>query len=83
LEPFAIGAAVEWDSAYRQGSDPLGWEFAAVWVEDPDEAWTWVWRRIADDSGDTLEKSAAFGTLEDCVHDARRHGFDESDCGPV
>ena len=61
----------------------MGWEFAALWVDDPDEAWIWVWRRRADDSADVLEQSEAFATLEDCVEDARRAGFDESDCGPV
>ena len=29
----------------------MGWEFAAIWVDDPDQAWKWVWRRTADDNG--------------------------------
>jgi hypothetical protein len=61
----------------------MGWEFAAVWAEEPTGCWTWTWRRIADDNGAVLEQSAAFVRLEDCVEDACRNGFDDSGCGPV
>ena len=61
----------------------MGWEFAALWVDDPDRAWKWVWRRVADDSGTVLQESAAHERLEDCVRDARRNGYDENECGPV
>jgi hypothetical protein len=61
----------------------MGWEFAAVWVEDPDETWQWVWRRVADDTGAALEQSAGFSQLEDCIEDARKHGFDEGECGSI
>jgi hypothetical protein len=60
----------------------MGWQFAAVWGDDPDGRWKWVWRRIADDSGATLEQSGEFNRLDDCIEDARRHGFDE-DCGAI
>jgi hypothetical protein len=58
----------------------MGWEFAAVWVDEPVGAWKWRWRRIADDSGDTIEESLEFAQLEDCVENARRNGFESSDC---
>ena len=29
----------------------MGWEFAALWVDEAEAPWQWVWRRIADDSG--------------------------------
>lgn len=58
----------------------MGWEFAARWVEEPEQAWKWAWRRVADDSGAVLEQSALFLNLEDCIDDARRHGFDEGPC---
>jgi hypothetical protein len=61
----------------------MGWEFAALWVDDPDATWQWVWRRIADDSGAVIAESAGFRQLEACIEDARGHGFDESGCGPV
>ena len=59
----------------------MGWEFAALWVEDPDGAWKWVWRRVADDSGDALQQSEQFPALDDCIENARQNGFDESSCG--
>jgi hypothetical protein len=61
----------------------MGWEFAALWVDDPDARWQWVWRRIADDSGAVLAESAAFAHLDQCIEDARVNGFEEDDCGPV
>jgi len=59
----------------------MSWQFAALWVEDPDGAWKWVWRRVADDSGAVLQQSPEFDQMEDCLENARRNGFDESDCG--
>jgi hypothetical protein len=61
----------------------MGWEFAALWVEDSDEQWHWVWRRRADDTGAALQESASFAQLDDCIEDARRHGFDEGDSGSI
>lgn len=61
----------------------MGWEFAALWVDDRDTPWQWVWRRIADDSGALIAESAPFSHLDHCIEDARRNGFDEEDCGPV
>ena len=58
----------------------MGWEFAALWVEDPEGAWKWYWRRITDDSGALVEQSRPFPALDDCVEDAKRNGFDESGC---
>ena len=60
----------------------MGWEFAALWVDDPDVPWQWVWRRIADDSGAVLEESTAFPHLDLCLADARSNGFDDDSCGP-
>ena len=59
----------------------MGWEFAALWMDDPDARWQWVWRRIADDSGAVIDESTGFPHLDLCVADARRHGFDEDQCG--
>ena len=61
----------------------MGWEFAAVWVDDADATWKWRWRRVADDSAETIEESAEFCGLEDCIEDARRHGFEGSACDSV
>jgi hypothetical protein len=61
----------------------MGWEFAALWTDDPVGSWNWTWRRVADDSGAVLQQSAGFAALEDCIEDARKHGFDESGCGPT
>jgi hypothetical protein len=61
----------------------MGWEFAALYFEDAEEGWRWVWRRIADDSGKTLQESPTFEQLDECVEDAKRHGFDEDDCGSL
>ena len=58
----------------------MGWEFAALWVDDPESKWQWVWRRIADDSGAVLHESRGFSRLEECIGDAQRHGFYESGC---
>ena len=60
----------------------MGWEFVALWVDDPDAPWRWVWRRVADDSGALIAESLPFPKLEPCVEDARQNGFDEQDCGP-
>jgi hypothetical protein len=61
----------------------MGWEFAASWVDDPDSAWHWVWRRRADDSGAVIQESTRFDDLIPCVKDAKKHGFDEDSCGSV
>lgn len=57
----------------------MGWEFAALWVDDPDRPWQWVWRRIADDNGEVIEESSTFAQLALCLADARMKGFDEDD----
>jgi hypothetical protein len=61
----------------------MGWEFAALWLDESAGTWKWVWRRVADDSGDVLEESAEFERLEDCIDDARKNGFEESGCGDI
>ena len=53
----------------------MGWEFAALWSDDT-VPWHWVWRRIADDTGQVVEESIAFHDLDACVDDAKKHGFD-------
>jgi hypothetical protein len=57
----------------------MAWEFAAVWIDDPDQGWKWIWRHLADDGGALLGESGEFPQLDDCIEDARRNGFDESD----
>jgi hypothetical protein len=42
----------------------MGWEFAASWVDDPDQSWQWRWRRIADDSGAVIAESPQFARLD-------------------
>ena len=61
----------------------MGWEFAAVWVDDPDISWRWTWRRVADDSGAVIAESTSFHELDLCIEDAKKHGFDPDDCGPI
>lgn len=58
----------------------MGWEFAALWADEPDRDWHWVWRRVADDSAAPLQVSERFASIEECVEDAKRHGFDDPDC---
>ena len=58
----------------------MGWEFAALWLDDPDVQWHWVWRRVADDNGSLLEQSPPFRDLDTCISDAKQHGFDLDDC---
>ena len=60
----------------------MGWEFVALWVDDRDTPWRWVWRRVADDNGALIAESSAFTQLEHCVEDARQNGFDD-ECGPA
>lgn len=55
----------------------MGWEFAALW-SDESTPWQWVWRRVADDNGAVLEESHPFQHLEDCITDAKKHGFDDA-----
>ena len=58
----------------------MGWEFAALWVDDADIPWQWIWRRIADDSGAVIAESTAFPHLDSCLADARANGFDDDSC---
>ena len=60
----------------------MGWEFAALWVDDLDAPWQWVWRRVADD-GAVIEESSPFQHLDLCLEDARRRGFDDDTQGPT
>ena len=60
----------------------MGWEFAALWVDDPDTPWQWVWRRIADDNGAVIAESTPFAHLDLCLSDARANGFDDDGSGP-
>ncbi len=61
----------------------MGWEFAAVWADEPDKHWYWLWRRVADDSGQLLAESPRFTALEQCIDHARSHGYDEDGCPAV
>ena len=58
----------------------MGWEIAAVWRDEPDRSWSWIWRRVADDSGQVLEESRSFTEFEACIEDAEAHGLDLTDC---
>jgi hypothetical protein len=60
----------------------MGWQFVAVWVDEPEPEWRWIWRRVTDDAGDLVEASPSFATLPECLEHARAHGFDE-DCGAI
>ena len=54
----------------------MGWEFAGVWTDDASTTWQWIWRRIADDSGEIVEQSGPFESFEACMADARTRGFE-------
>ena len=56
----------------------MDWEFIATWTGDAGEPWCWVWRRLADDAVKGAP-SRRFATLEACVEDARRHGFEDEE----
>ena len=58
----------------------MGWEFAALWNDDA-TPWQWVWRRVADDSGQVLQESGAFAELEQCIDDEKKHGFESDTSG--
>jgi hypothetical protein len=61
-------------------SSPMGWEIAAIWMDDADPAWYWTWRRVEDDSGRVVEESLAFSRFEHCIDDAQAHGLERADC---
>jgi hypothetical protein len=61
----------------------MGWEFAALWIDESDAPWQWVWRRVADDRGDVIAESAGFAELKECIEDAKANGFDTEGCGPL
>ena len=61
----------------------MGWEFAALWIDDSDAPWQWVWRRVADDSGKVMAESAAFADLSACIENAKANCFDTEECGPL
>ena len=58
----------------------MGWEIAAVWVDDLEGSWSWMWRRVGDDSGRVIEESRHFPEFEECIEDAQAHGLDYADC---
>ena len=58
----------------------MGWEITAVWIEQPDRAWRWMWRRMGDDSDRVIAESPQFVNFEECVQDAETHGLDHADC---
>jgi hypothetical protein len=58
----------------------MGWEIAAVWRDDPEGSWCWMWRRVEDDSGRIIEESRHFPEFEECIEDAQAHGLDHADC---
>jgi hypothetical protein len=61
-------------------SGAMGWEIAAVWMDDHDPGWYWSWRRLEDDSGRIVEESEAFEQFEHCIDDAQAHGLEQADC---
>jgi hypothetical protein len=58
----------------------MGWEIAALWIDEPEASWCRTWRRVEDDSGRIIEESRKFEVFEECLEDARAHGFDHADC---
>jgi hypothetical protein len=64
----------------EDASSPMGWEIAAVWRDDPEGSWYWMWRRVEDDSGRIIEESRHFAEFEECIEDAQAHGLDHADC---
>ena len=43
----------------------------------------WYWELVSDSSDMILESSQGFATREECVVDARRHGFTGQHAGPI
>ena len=56
----------------------MDWEFIATWNDDAGRPWRWTWRRLSDDAGKGAP-SRSFASLDACVDDARRHGFEDEE----
>lgn len=61
-------------------SSPMGWEIAAIWRDDLEESWCWMWRRVEDDSARVIDESRHFREFEECIEDAQAHGLDHAEC---
>jgi hypothetical protein len=46
-----------------------------VWSFQKSQPDCWCWRRTSPDGEVLLEGRAAFTTFDDCMEDARRHGY--------
>lgn len=46
-----------------------------VWSFHKPDTDSWNWRRTSPDGEVLIEGRAAFGNLDECVEDARRHGY--------
>ncbi|MDB5901718.1 MAG: hypothetical protein JWM26_596 [Betaproteobacteria bacterium] len=46
-----------------------------VWSFHKPEPEVWNWKRTSPDGEILLEGRGAFGSFDDCVADARRHGY--------
>ena len=49
-----------------------------VWSFHKSEPESWIWRRTSPDGEVLLEGRAPFSTFEECITDARRHGYSGS-----
>jgi hypothetical protein len=49
-----------------------------VWSFHKSDPENWTWRRTSPDGEVLLEGRAAFSTIEECLADARRHGYNGS-----
>jgi hypothetical protein len=46
-----------------------------VWSFHKPDTDSWNWRRTSPDGEVLIEGRTAFGSLDECVEDARRHGY--------
>ena len=56
----------------------VDWEFTATWNDNARQPWCWAWRRVSDDAGKGAP-SRRFASLDACIEDARRHGFEDEE----
>ena len=52
-----------------------------VWTFRKDDADKWHWQRLSPDGEILIAAAMAFGTMEECMDDARRRGYKGADAG--
>ncbi|HYH42064.1 MAG TPA: hypothetical protein VD867_08775 [Burkholderiales bacterium] len=50
-----------------------------VWTFRKDDADKWHWQRLSPDGEILIAAAMAFGTMEECMDDARRRGYKGTD----